>query len=812
MLTDECKIPVEKLAWKCDPEIFEFETTDDVTVQDDTIGQERAIRSINFGLGMVENGFNLYLAGETGTGRTTSIMSILKKRARDEPPPQDWCYVYNFKSPDNPLFLALPVGMGKVLEQDIKELLQGIKNDIPKSLQSKEYELDKNKIIQENQEKNNELFSWMEKECEAKGYALQRTVSGLVVVPQKEGRNMTQEEYEQLPDDEKQKIDETGNELKGKLADVLSSVRENEKEVREALARLDRDLGLSALGHRIEPLNEKYKSHCKVIAYLESVQEDILLNLDDFKGGEQQQQIIPGLRLPATQTPSFERYTVNVFVDNSNIVGAPVVYEANPTYNNLFGRIDHVVQMGGVTTTNFTLIKPGALHRANGGYLVLDARQVLINPFAWDALKRCISNSEIKIEDVLEQYRFITIVSLKPEPVPLKAKIIMIGSSWIYYLLYYMEPEYRKLFKVKADFETRVKKNADILKGYAQFVTSHCKKENLLPFHKNALSALMEYAARRVEDQNKLSSQFMEITDLIREGDYWARQEGKKVVDAEALKRAIEEKVYRSNLFEERIQELIAEGTLFVDTEGAEVGQVNGLSVIQLADYMFGRPSRVTARIFMGRAGMVNIEREVKLSGPIHDKGVMILTGYLGGKYAHDKPLAFSASICFEQSYEGVEGDSASSTELYALLSALSGVPLKQGIAVTGSVNQLGRIQPIGGVNHKIEGFYAVCKEMGLTGDQGVMIPKSNERNLMLKDEVIDAVKTGKFNVWSVETIDQGIELLTGVPAGEMQPDGSYPEGTINFLVDKRLKDMVERMKKFSAAEKEEKKQEERNS
>jgi lon-related putative ATP-dependent protease len=807
MLADDCKVPIEKLAWKCDPEIFEFETTEDLPDLEDTIGQERAIRSVDFGLSMVENGFNLYLAGETGTGRTSSIMNILKKRAKTEPPPLDWCYVYNFKTPDHPLNLSLKVGMGRELDEDMKELVQSVKNDIPKALQSKEYELDKNKIVTENQEKNNQLFSVMEKECEENGYALQRTVSGLVVVPQKEGRNMTQEEYEQLPGDEKEKVDKTGNELKGKLADILSSVRENEKEVRESLAKLDRDLGLSAVGHHIIPLKEKYKDYSKVIEYLESVQEDILLNLDDFKAGEQQQQIIPGLKLPTTQAPSFERYKVNVFVDNSETEGAPVVNEANPTYNNLFGRIDHVVQMGGVTSTNFTLIKPGALHKANGGYLVVDAREVLTNPFAWDALKRCIRNSEIKIEDVLEQYRFITIVSLKPDPVPLKAKIIMIGSPWIYYLLYYLEPEYRKLFKVKADFESRVKKSADVLKGYSLFVSSHCKKENLLPFHKEAVSALMEFAARSVEDQDKLSCQFMEISDLIREADYWARKDEKKVVDRDAIVRAIDEKVYRSNMIEEKIQDLIAEGTLYVDTEGAEVGQVNGLSVIQLADYTFGRPSRVTARIFMGRGGMVNIEREVKLSGPIHDKGVMILTGYLGGKYAHDKPLTFSASICFEQSYEGVEGDSASSTELYALLSALSGVPLKQGIAVTGSVNQLGKIQPIGGVNFKIEGFYAVCKEKGLTGEQGVIIPKSNERNLMLKDEVIEAVNAGKFHIWSIETIDQGIELLTGVQAGDMQPDGSYPEGSINFLVDKRLKEIVESMKKFAATpEKEEKK------
>jgi lon-related putative ATP-dependent protease len=807
MSADDCKVPVHKLSWRCGSELFDFQTTEELIDLEGTIGQERALRSIEFGLGMVENGFNLYLSGETGTGRTTSIMSLLKKRAKAEPPPMDWCYVYNFKDPDNPISLALQVGMGTALETDMGELLDDVKNDIPKALQSKEYELDKTAIILANQEKNNQLFGKLEKEAEEKGYALQRTVSGLVMVPQIEGRNMTNEEYDNLPDEEKEKTDATGNDLKGKLADVLSEVRENEKAVRDALAKLDRDLGLSAVGHHIEPLKKKYAEYPKVIRYLESVEEDILLNLENFKGAEPPQQVIPGLKMPAPQAPSFERYTVNVFVDNRDTKGAPVVYEANPTYNNLFGRIDHVMQMGGVATTNFTLIKPGALHRANGGYLVINAREVLINPFAWDALKRCIRNGEIKIEDVLEQFRFLTIVSLKPGSVPLKAKIIMIGSPMIYYLLFHMEPDYRKLFKVRADYDSRIAKTPDVLRDYALFVSSHCKKENLLPFARSAVSGLLEYAARSVEDQEKLTSQFMEITDLIREADYWARVGNKTVVDRDIIKQAIEEKIYRSNRIEERIQELFEEGTLMVDTTGVEVGQVNGLSVMQLGDYNFGRPSRVTARVYMGRGGMVNIEREVKLSGPIHDKGVLILTGYLGGKYAFDRPLSFSASLCFEQSYEGIEGDSASSTELYALLSALSGVPLKQGIAVTGSVNQLGKVQPIGGVNYKIEGFYAVCKISGLTGDQGVMIPKSNERNLMLKDEVIEAVQEGKFQIWSVETIDQGIEILTGIPAGDLQPDGSYPEGTINYLVDKRLREMIENLKKYSATgEKDEKK------
>ena len=586
-------------------------------------------------------------------------------------------------------------------------------------------------------------------------------------------------------------------------------VRENEKATKSALAQLDRDLGLAALGHHLEPLKEKYAGFDKVLGYFEAVMEDILLNLEDFKEQPPQQSPIPGLRLPR-QEPSFERYQINILVDNKETEGAPVVFEPNPTYNNLFGRIEHVMQMGGAATTNFTLIKPGALHRATGGYLIVDAREVLINPFAWDALKRCIRNCEIKVEDVLEQYRFMTIVSLKPEPVPLQAKIIMIGSPWIYYLLFHLEPDYRKLFKVKADFDSRIARTPEIIRDYALFVATHCKGENLLPFDGSGVAGLVEYSARLVEDQWRLSSQFMEIADLIREASYWAGKEGSLLVTRAFVKKAIEEEVYRNNRIEDRMQELFDDGTIMVDTVGAETGQINGLSVITLGDYTFGRPSRVTARVYMGRGGMVNIEREVKLSGPIHDKGMLILTGYLGGKFAHDKPLSFSASICFEQSYDGVEGDSASSTELYCLLSALSGLPLRQGIAVTGSVNQLGKVQPIGGVNYKIEGFYAVCKARGLSGDQGVIIPGSNVRHLMLKDEVVEAVRDGRFHIWSVETIDQGIEILTGVPAGEALPEGGYPEGSVNFLVDKRLRTMVENMKKFSGTpEKEEEKQHE---
>jgi predicted ATP-dependent protease len=790
------KVPVEKLRWVCDPAQLGFKTTDEIVNLEGSIGQERALASIDFGLGMANNGFNLYLAGDPGTGRSSTISNILKRRAKDGPPPSDWCYVHNFAAPDGPLALALPAGKGGELADDMHELLDYVRANIPSALESKEYETNRVSIIEQYQEKNGVIFSVLEKEAGEKGFALQRTVSGLVIVPQKEGRNFTQEEYEALEKGERDRMDTVGRDLTEKLNDVLRQVRENEKSLRDALAQLDRELGLSAVGHHLNPLKEKYTGFQKILGYLESVQEDLLLNLEDFKPQAAAPQI-PGLRL-AKQEPTFERYEVNVFVENSAENGAPIVFESNPTYNNLFGRIENVMQMGGVAATNFTLIKPGALHRANGGYLIVDAREVLINPFAWESLKRCIRNSEIKIEDVLEQYRFMTVVSLKPEPIPLHAKIIMIGSLWIYYLLFYLEPDYRKFFKVKADFDSRINRSPQIMQDYALFVATHCRKEGLLPFDAGGVAALLEHASRLVEDQERLSSQFMELSDLIREASYWAARDGAQLVDRTWVRKAVEEKTYRNNRVEERMQEFLSDGTILCDTQGSVVGQINGLSVMTLGDYTFGRPSRLTTRVSLGRAGMVNIEREVKLSGPIHDKGVLILTGYLGGKFARDKPLSFSASICFEQSYEGVEGDSASSTELYSLLSALSGLPVRQGIAVTGSVNQHGQVQPIGGVNYKIEGFYAVCKAKGLTGDQGVMIPKLNERNLMLNDEVVQAVEAGQFHIWSVSDVDQGIEILTGVAAGKEGPDGSYPEGSVNSLVNQRLSTMVESMRRFS--------------
>ena len=792
-MSDRYLIPAAKLRWNCDPDLLDFETTEELPDFNDAIGQKRALRSIEFGLGVDGSGFNLYISGETGSGRTSTIASILRKRARDEPKPHDWVYVNDFKEADSAVALDLPAGKGSELAADMKGLIESFRKDIPKALESSDYENKRAELLANYQLISNSLFQELEKAAEALGFSLQRTVSGLVIVPQKSGQNYTQEEYDALSEKKRQKLEKQGADLTEQLNDVLRKVRDQDKATKEALAQADRDLGMSCLGHRLDPLREKYRGLDKVLGYLDAVQENILNTLEDFKPQANQPQI-PGIKMPR-QEPTFSRYQVNVLVDNKDTGGAPVVFESNPTYNNLFGRIEHVMQYGGVATTDFSMIRSGALHRANGGYLVIDAREVLINPFVWDSLKRCIRNNEIRIDDVMEQYRFMTMVSLKPEPVQMRAKIVLIGTPMIYYLLFNLDPDYRKFFKVKAEFDSRISRTPEIMHDYSLFIASYCRAEGLLPFHKSGVAALLEHASRMSDDQSKLSSKFMELSDFIREISFWAAKTGRTIISGDDVRAAAEESLYRFNRIEERMQELYDDGTIMVDTAGSVVGQINGLSVISLGDHTFGRPTRITATAYTGQAGMVNIEREVKLSGPIHDKGVLILTGYLGGTFATERPLSLSASICFEQSYDGIEGDSASSTELYSLLSALSGVAIKQGIAVTGSVNQRGMVQPIGGVNHKIEGFFAVCRSQGLTGQQGVMIPKSNERHLMLHRDVIQAVNAGQFHIWSVETIEQGIEILTGVSAGQRGKNGKFPKGSIYQLVDARLKTMSDRLK-----------------
>ncbi|WP_225072880.1 ATP-binding protein [Desulfuromonas sp. CSMB_57] len=796
---EQYRLATQELTWRCDPAQFEFSSTEELKCPDETIGQDRALTAIEFGLSIDSSGFNVFILGDPGTGRSSTIKRILERRAPDEPVPDDWCYVHDFRDGDRPSWIRLPAGLGKALQTDMAELISHFGEAIPKVFESKEYEQAKNAIASESQEKNKKLVQALEERVNAESFLLQRTVGGLVLVPVRNGEPLSQQEFADLSEEERNTYENKGSELQGLLNDTLRQIVELEKEMRAATLEMEKKLLDNALAHLFEDLEKTYQGHERVLAHFENTRQDLLGRVEEFRPGGGPQIALPGGRM-ARQEPSFERYQINLLVDNSELKGAPIIYETNPTYFDLFGRIEHIIQMGNATT-NFTMIKSGALHRANGGYLILDCREVLINLFSYEALKRCLRNQVIKIEDMAEQYRLIATVSLKPEPIPLQCKVILIGIPLFYYLLYQLDPDFRKLFKVKADFNGMMKNTWENVHQYAQFVATQCRKEELLPFGPEGVARVVEHAARLIEDKKRLSCRFIDLTDLIREASFYARQQDAALVNADHVALAVEAKVYRSNKIEDLIQENIEEGRILVDTDGAVVGQVNGLSVYLMGDYSFGKPSRITARTFLGKGGVINIEREAKLSGPIYDKAMMILGGLMGDRFAQDKPLTLAASICFEQSYGGVEGDSASAAEFFAIMSSLADKPLQQGIAVTGSINQRGQLQPIGGVNEKIEGFFAVCKAQGLTGRQGVIIPVQNVQNLMLKQEIIDAVEQGRFSIWAVSHVDEGLEILTGMPTGQRLDDGSWPEGSVNDLVNQRLLRMAETVRTFGRPE-----------
>ena len=787
----------EELRWTCDPKQFPFMTTDEIQPLEETIGQERALRAMDFGLGLESHGFNIYVLGESGTGKTSTVRAMLEKKAGNEKVPDDWCYVYNFADPDRPNALNLPQGIGGGLKIDMADLVESLRRDIPKVFESKDYEKHRDEILDGQQERTKALFYRLEQKAQEKGFILKKTVSGLAVMPAKDGKAFGHEDFEKLSKGEKARIEEEGKFLQDRLSDTIREARVVEKETKERINALDREVVQYVVNPLLNELLDKYKEYPDVIEYLSQVKEDVLAHSDDFRPKEEFALSLPGLKLPKME-PSFERYSVNLLVNNKEAKGAPVVIETNPTYYNLFGRIEHRVQYG-VAMTDFTMIKAGSIQKANGGYLVINALDLLRNIFAYDALKRMIKNKEVKVEDVWEQYRLVSTTTLKPEPIPVDIKIVLIGSPYIYYLLYSLDDEYRKLFKVKADFDNRMPLSAENITMYGAFIAARCKEEGLKPFDKTGAARVVEYGARLANDKEKLTAQFSEITDIIREASYWAGVDGGKFVAAGHVDRAVSERIFRNSRIEERIRELVTEGTFLIDTDGAVAGQINGIAVLDMGDYAFGKPSRITAKTFLGDAGVVNIEREVKMSGRIHNKALMILTSYLGEMFAQDTPMTLSASICFEQLYEEIEGDSATCTEFYALMSSLSGLPISQGIAVTGSMNQLGEVQPVGGINEKIEGFFDVCAAKGLTGKQGVIIPKKNVRNLMLKKEVIETVKAGKFAVYPIERVEEGLEILTGAAAGERQPAlaGAYPDGTVNFLVAKRLKGLAKTLKEF---------------
>ena len=795
-------LAAEDLFQVCDPQELDFETTEDLEQISSVVGQERAVEAMRFGLGIEDRGYNIFALGPSGLGKQSIMRRFFEEQAEEEPEPSDWCYVNNFKDSKKPKVIQLPAGVGAEFRQDMEELVKQFSTAMTAAFESEEYQSRRQAITEKTKEKQEEAFRKLQQKAKEKNVQLVRTPAGLVVAPVHDDEVLSQEELEQLSEEEREKLKSNVEEVQAELQEIMQQVPGWQSDVQEKIEGLNEEMANLAIGGLIDRLREKYADHPDVVQHLDNVQQDVVENAEDFLEGEQNASdlmaALQGGRGQRAQQRKgrIRKYKVNLIVDNSEAKKAPVIYEDNPTYQNLIGRIEHIAQMGALMT-DFNLIEPGALHKANGGYLLLDARKVLLSPYAWDALKRALQAGKLRIESLRQSLGLISTVSLEPEPIPLDVKIGLFGDRLLYYLLHQLDPEFAELFKVEADFEEQMDWDSDNQGIYARLIATMVAENELMPFHSEAVARVIERSARMVGDSEKLSTAQKQIKDLLSEANYFASQSGNDMVTAEDVQQALDARINRADRIRDRMHEMILRDTVLIDTEDAEVGQVNGLSVIPLSNFSFGRPTRITARVRMGKGEVVDIDREVELGGPIHSKGVLILSGFLGSRYAREKPLSLSASLVFEQSYSGMEGDSASSAELYALLSALSGKPLKQSLAVTGSVNQHGGVQAIGGVNEKIEGFYDICQARGLTGDQGVIIPRSNVKHLMLRRDVVQAVEKGDFQVYAIESIDEGIEILTGEPAGERQEDGSYPEGTVNYLVEGALRTLAEKRAQF---------------
>lgn len=770
------RVSAERLRARMEAEKFSFETTDEIGPLHGTIGQQRGVRAIRFALAHGTPGFNCYVSGPLGTGRMTTTMSLVRRRASEEKKPLDWAYVYNFEKPSEPLSIGLKNGTARNFASSMDSFIKACREQIPKVFESEEYTEERVKVTASFEQRKEAEFKKLSEEAQKRGFVIKRGPTGLFPIPVREGKPLEQEEFQTLPDGEKEKIQKKGKELTKVMETILGEVRRIETQQIEALTEYDRKVAYYTLGLLLDPLIEKHKDEARINRYFNWVKRDVVRHIDLFKktGDAEAQSRLRAL---------LERYRVNVFVDNSNLSGSPVIFEDNPSYYNLFGAIEYR-NVSGNMVTDFSKIKPGAVHRANGGYLILPARELLSEPFAWDALKRTLRSNEAKVENISEKVRGAIIETLRPTPIPVDFKVILIGSARIYGLLHELDEDFRRLFKIRADFDVDMPRTPQNELAYARFISARCKYDGLRPFTKQAVARIIEHGSRLAEDQQRLSTRFSQIAELASEASFWAMDANSPVVRAEHVAKALEEKVYRSRMIEEKIQDLMLRGTLLIDVEGEKVGQINGLTVLSLGDYSFGKPVKITARTWLGRKGVMQIERETRMSGPIHNKGVLIITGFLGAKFAAKHPLPLSASLTFEQLYDEVEGDSASSAELYALLSSLAQVPLTQSVAVTGSVNQFGIVQPIGGANQKIEGFFHLCKAKGLSGEQGVMIPASNLPNLMLRDDVRDAVSEGKFHIYAVSTVEEGIEILSGLPASK-----------IFAKVQKRLTQMFEVLK-----------------
>lgn len=788
----------------CNPDAFDFTSTEELPRLETVIGQDRALRSVSFGIDIKSPGYHMYAMGPAGTGKTTTVKKFLDHDAETKDTPDDWLYVNNFQNPDKPTAVRLPAGRGREFRKDMDRLVEELQTEVPAAFDGDQYEKERERLEREFQQRRHDLFKALENEADQRSFRLMQTPRGIVLAPVADGEAMTSDQVSQLDESKQDEIHQAQQELQGKLRETMRKSQKLQQEAKERLRELDRQVVGFAVNHLINALRETYDPFDAVLEFLDAVRENILDNVSAFKQLKQMESQPEGAANPMAmlqggeQKPSFDEYRANLIVDNSGLTGAPVVLERNPTYPNLSGRIEHIGQFG-TLVTNYRMIRPGALHKANGGYLMIEAMDLLTRPFGWHVMKRALKNAEIAIESMGQAFSAITTRTLEPEPIPLDVKVILVGDPMLYYLIYNIDEDFRELFKVKADFAVQMEWSDETARKYGEFIGTICAEEDLMHFDPSGVAKIVEYGARMVAHRGKLATKFGDVVDLVRQACYWAGQHGNGLVAGTDVQRAIDERIYRANRIEERLRELIAEETILIDTGGEAVGQVNGLSVLMLADYAFGKPSRVTARTYVGRAGVVSIDRESDLGGKIHNKGALILAGYLGGRYAADVPLVLSAHIAFEQVYETVDGDSASSTELYALLSSLSGLPLRQDVAVTGSVNQRGYIQAIGGVNEKIEGFFDVCRIRGFTGTQGVLIPAANEKHLMLREDVVDAVENGQFHVYSVSTVDEGMSLLTGHDAGEPDATGRFPEDTVNGAVQRRLVELAERYKAYAA-------------
>jgi lon-related putative ATP-dependent protease len=782
----------DELYTRCDPGRFAFESTQELEPLARRVGQERAVAALQFGVGMHHEGYNLYAMGRAGAGKYTAVRSALEERAAKEPVPADLCYVHDFSTPHAPRALRLPAGKGKQLRKDLEQLVEDLQTAIPGALEADEFRGRKRSLEEELKGQQESAFDDLRSRAEASGIALVHTPLGFALAPTKDGEVLEPDAFGKLPEGERARFERDIAALSQQLRALLERIPRWEQEVRRKLKALIRETLMAAVGHLLDDAKAKYVELPPIVEHLKAIEQDVLENADDFMKQEES----PSPAMLFDRGDRFRRYQVNVLVDHSETKGAPIVFEDHPTYENLVGRIEHVAQFGALVT-DFNHIKPGALHRASGGYLLLDVHNLLVAPYAWDGLKRALFARQVRIESLGAALGFATTVSLEPEPVPTDVKVILMGERRLFYVLEALDPDFRALFKVAVDFEDEVDRTPGNDMLYARLVATIAKDEKLRPFDRAGVARVIEQTSRMADDSEKLSAHMGSLVDLVREADYWAAQRGGERVTRADVERAIETQRERAGRMRERVLEEIQRGTLLIETTGSSVGQVNGLSVLELGGFTFGRPTRITARVRLGRGEVVDIEREVELSGPIHSKGVMILSGFLGARYALRVPLSLSATIAFEQSYGMIEGDSASAAELYALLSALSESPIRQSIAVTGSVNQHGQVQPIGGVNEKIEGFFDACRATGLTRDQGVIIPRANVKHLMLRGDVVRAVREGRFAIWSVTTIDEGIALLTGLPAGERDGAGHFPAESVNGKVEARLTGLAQLRQSF---------------